>query len=158
MKKRGTCKIIRKFSTNEYEIELLERIGISPIFNVADLYPFREEKTELHKEDTSDDVQTVNWEEQVPKVVNKEVEVILDQRISNKTRGQTYFQYVVKWKEQPMEDWNWLTTAEIQKYRVSPESLKEKSFLPQDSDVGASRLAKNVKTCSHIVAKQFEIH
>ena len=47
MKKIGPCRIVRKFSTNAYEIELLEGIGISPIFNVTDLYPYKEMETEF---------------------------------------------------------------------------------------------------------------
>ena len=34
MKKIGTCKILIKFNENTYEIELLDGVGISPIFNV----------------------------------------------------------------------------------------------------------------------------
>ena len=41
MKKIGPCKVIRKLGTNTYEIELPNRIGISPIFNVTYLYPYR---------------------------------------------------------------------------------------------------------------------
>jgi hypothetical protein len=41
-KKIGPCRILRRYSTNAYEVELLDDIGISPIFNVADLYPFKE--------------------------------------------------------------------------------------------------------------------
>jgi hypothetical protein len=41
MKKIGPCRILRKFSANAYEIELPTDIGISPIFNVAYLYPFK---------------------------------------------------------------------------------------------------------------------
>ena len=46
MKKIGPCKILRKFGANTYEIELLDDVGISPIFNVSDLYPYREYDTE----------------------------------------------------------------------------------------------------------------
>ena len=38
----GPCKILRKFGANVYEIELPDDVGISPIFNVSDLYPYRE--------------------------------------------------------------------------------------------------------------------
>jgi hypothetical protein len=44
MKKIGSCKILRKFKANDYEIELLDDVGISPIFNVAYLYPYREDE------------------------------------------------------------------------------------------------------------------
>lgn len=71
MKKIGPCKIKMKFSANAYEIELPEGIAISPIFNVAELYPFRKAEKELQKEETGDEVQTMNWEEQVPKAVKK---------------------------------------------------------------------------------------
>jgi len=42
---------------------------------------------------------------------------------------------------QPVEDASWLTTVELQKYGVSPESLKDDSFLPWESDAGASKLS-----------------
>jgi hypothetical protein len=41
MKKILPCKVIRKFGANAYEIELPNGVGISPIFNVAYLYPYR---------------------------------------------------------------------------------------------------------------------
>ena len=44
MKKIGPCKVIRKFGANTYEIQLLDGIRISPIFNVVDLYPYRAEE------------------------------------------------------------------------------------------------------------------
>ena len=104
MKKIGPCRIVRKFSTNAYEIELPEGIGISPIFNVADLYPYKEIEEKLQKEPIEDEVQTLNWEEQMPKTIKKEVEVVLEKRVAKRTRGQVYFQYLVKWRGQPMED------------------------------------------------------
>jgi hypothetical protein len=44
MKKIGPCRILRKFTANAYEIELPDNVGISPIFNVADLYPYRRDE------------------------------------------------------------------------------------------------------------------
>jgi hypothetical protein len=34
--------VLRKFSSNAYELEIPSNIGIYPIFNVSDLYPFKE--------------------------------------------------------------------------------------------------------------------
>lgn len=84
----------------------------------------------------------MNWEEQMPKTTKKEVEAILEKRVSKRARGQTCFQYLVKWKGQPIEDASWLTTTELQKYGVSPESLKNNSFLPWEFDAGASRFSQ----------------
>ena len=36
----GPYRILRKFSANAYELEVPTGVGISPIFNVADLYPY----------------------------------------------------------------------------------------------------------------------
>jgi hypothetical protein len=44
LKKIGPCKFLRKFGENSYELEFLEDVGILPIFNIADLYPYREHK------------------------------------------------------------------------------------------------------------------
>jgi hypothetical protein len=44
MKNIGPCKVIRKFWANAYEIELLDGIEISSIFNITDLYPYRAEE------------------------------------------------------------------------------------------------------------------
>ena len=78
----------------------------------------------------------------MPKTVKKEVEVVLEKRVSKRTRDLVYFQYLVKWKGQPVEDASWLTTTELQKYGVNLESLMKNSFLPRESDVGATRLSQ----------------
>jgi hypothetical protein len=44
--KIGPCKILRKFDANTYEIVLPDDVGIWPIFNVSDLYPYRKYDTE----------------------------------------------------------------------------------------------------------------
>jgi hypothetical protein len=41
---------------------------------------------------------------------------ILDKRVSNKTRRKQYFEYLVKWKNHPVEDARWESEAEIQKH------------------------------------------
>jgi hypothetical protein len=43
MKKIGPCKILRKFDAKTYEIELPDNVGISPIFNVSYLHPYRKD-------------------------------------------------------------------------------------------------------------------
>jgi hypothetical protein len=45
MKKVGPCKVMKKFGANAYEIELPNGIGISSIFNISDLYPYKDEET-----------------------------------------------------------------------------------------------------------------
>ena len=40
MKKIGPCRILKNFSANAYELEMPIAVGISTIFNVADLYPY----------------------------------------------------------------------------------------------------------------------
>ena len=44
-KKIGPCKILRKFSANAYELQLPDGIGISPIFNISNLYPYEKDGT-----------------------------------------------------------------------------------------------------------------
>ena len=40
MKKIGPCRILIKFFANAYELEMPVEVGISPIFNVADMYTY----------------------------------------------------------------------------------------------------------------------
>jgi hypothetical protein len=93
LKKIGPCKILRKFGENAYELELPEEVGISPIFNIADLYPYREDRTEGYE-----DKERIQWEKQMPVAEKLQMERIIDQRVGKKTRRKTYFEYLVKWK------------------------------------------------------------
>jgi len=45
LKKIGPCRILNFFFANAYELEMPTGVGISPIFNVADIYPFTTDDT-----------------------------------------------------------------------------------------------------------------
>jgi hypothetical protein len=122
MKKIGPCKILRKFDANAYEIELLDDVGMSPIFNVSDLYPYRKDDTEGSK-----DQDKIQWEKQMPIVKKPQMEKIFDQRIGKKTRRKTYFEYLVKWKGCPIEDASWENEVDIQKHGKSVQELMDRS-------------------------------
>jgi hypothetical protein len=111
MKKIGPCKVIRKFGANAYEIEFPDGVIISPIFNVADLYPYRAE--EAGEKDEKEEVQ---WIKQMTVAKNPQMESIIDKRIRRKTRRKDYFEYLVKWKGHPVEDASWEDEATIQKH------------------------------------------
>ena len=104
-KKIGPCKILRKFSANSYEIELPPDVGISPIFNVADLYKYEDDGAE----EISADKEQIEWKEQLPPTQPLQPEKILDKRPFRRTRGQEYFQYLIKWRDKPEEDATWMT-------------------------------------------------
>jgi hypothetical protein len=81
MKKIGPCKVLKKFRENAYEIELSDGIGISPIFNVSNLYPFRARETETEAKQP-----VIEWTKQMPLAENPQMECILDKRVGRKTR------------------------------------------------------------------------
>jgi hypothetical protein len=81
MKKIGSCKVIRKFWANAYEIELPDGVEISPIFNVADLYPYRDEDAREEGEQ-----EKTQWTKQMPVAEKPQMEIIIDKRINRKTR------------------------------------------------------------------------
>lgn len=65
-KKIAPCKVLMKFFSNNYEIEPPSNIAISPIFNVSDSYPFKEEVDSSTDAPNSENIQTIDWEKQLP--------------------------------------------------------------------------------------------
>ena len=101
MNKIGPCKVLRKFGANAYEIELPDGIEISLIFNISYLYPYKDEEAGVGNEQP-----VIQWKNQMPVVDKPQMECILDKRIGKKTRRKEYFEYLVKWKNHPVEDAN----------------------------------------------------
>jgi hypothetical protein len=122
LKKIGPRKILRKFGENAYELELPEDVGILPIFNIADLYLYWEDGTK-----GDEDQRKIQWEKHMPVAEKPQMEKIIDQSVSKKTRRKMYFEYLVKWKGRPTKDANWVDEAEIQKHGRSVQELMDMS-------------------------------
>lgn len=71
MKKIGPCKILRNFSTNSYKAEIPTHIDISPIFNVAYLYPYQaSDKYSSTTNVDSGEVSEQQWMKKIPMAKN----------------------------------------------------------------------------------------
>ena len=67
LKNIGPCKVLRKFSANAYEIELPSDFHISPIFNVLDLYPFRDASIQTDGMTSDGHDSSIYWQGKNPK-------------------------------------------------------------------------------------------
>jgi hypothetical protein len=111
MKKIRPCKVLKKLGVNAYEIELPDGIRISPIFNVSDLYPYKDEEAGIGNEHSE-----VQWRKKMLVAEKPQMECILDKRVSKKTRRKKYIEYLVKWKGHLVEDASWENEVDIQRH------------------------------------------
>jgi hypothetical protein len=56
-----------------------------------------------------------------------QMECILDKRVSKRTRQKQYFEYLVRWKNHPVEDGNWETEEETQRHGQTVRELMDRS-------------------------------
>lgn len=85
LRKIGPYKIMRKFSVNAYEIELPSNIGISLIFNVANIYHYQVNEVDKLYID-SENSKKVEWLKQLPTTNSIWVERILDKKVIKRTK------------------------------------------------------------------------
>jgi hypothetical protein len=83
--------------------------------------------TGLKELDTGTEEPVIQWQKQLPVAQKPEMECILDKRIGRKTRRKQYFEYLVKWKNHPVEDASWETEAVIQKHGHTVQELMSRS-------------------------------
>jgi hypothetical protein len=81
MNKIGPYRVLKKCGANAYEIELLDGIEISSIFNISYLYPYRVEEI-----NTGDEQPVIHWTKQMLIADKPQMECILDKIIGKKTR------------------------------------------------------------------------
>ncbi|XP_059068514.1 uncharacterized protein LOC131859019 [Cryptomeria japonica] len=94
MKKIGPSRIVHKFGPNAYEIEISQGLGISPIFSVSDLFPYKGGVAGHEAGFPSDGDE--GWFKDLPPSQPLKLESILDTKVVKKTRKKNYKEYLVK--------------------------------------------------------------
>ena len=119
-KKIGPFKILHKCGNNAYKIDLPPDVGLSPIFNVSDLFAFKG-STDVSFAGTGQGDKPTDVP--LPMAHKPHIECILDSKVSKQTRRATYYSYLVKWAGLPAEDASWMTKSEIEKAGYTFESI-----------------------------------
>ncbi|XP_059064954.1 uncharacterized protein LOC131856993 [Cryptomeria japonica] len=108
-KKIGPFTILKCSGPNAYHVDLPLDIHLSPIFNVADLYLYKGPVDNSVNVGAADSLVDAQFSV-LPKQPPLEIAGILDTRVARKTRRHTYYEYLVQWKDQPIEDATWVTS------------------------------------------------
>ena len=118
MRKMRPFKILQKYGTNAYKVELLADIALSDIFNVSNLYPYKGsiacDTGQMHG---------VEVPTELPMQPPLEFGCLLDTKVLKETTRKTYYYYLVKWKNKPVEVATWLTETDLIKMGLKVEDL-----------------------------------
>lgn len=95
MKKIGPLKILHKYDNNAYEVELPPDLGISPTFNVCDLFPYKGTPMDADHH-TLAYVEGADWVQYLSTPQTLQLDSIVDSKVINKNRKGTYKTYLVK--------------------------------------------------------------
>lgn len=82
----------------------------------------------------------------MPYVQPPEIERILDTQVAKRTRQKEYLQYLVKWKNCPIEDSLWLDARQIEQMGSLVEKIMDRShdfFFPWEPDASYTILCQN---------------
>ena len=93
MRRLGPCKIIFNYGNNAYKIELPTDLGLSPIFNVANLVAYKGPTLDANQslQDVKHDVANIQLSLSPP----LQVEMILYSRVYKQTRKNDYLEHLV---------------------------------------------------------------
>jgi hypothetical protein len=56
-----------------------------------------------------------------------QMEKILEQRVGRKAKRKMYPEYLVKWKDHPVEDSSWVTEPDILRHRKTVREIMDRS-------------------------------
>ncbi|CAL2237612.1 unnamed protein product [Prunus armeniaca] len=134
----GPFQVLKQLGSNAYMLELPPEMGISPIFNIEDLAPYKEpaasDNTSAENSDPFSISDFSSLTPLLPRPSPKEkdiVEDILDDQIVS-TRQGGYHKFLVKWKNRPNSDSTWITQEDLQ--RIDPDILERYySFISPES-------------------------
>ena len=118
MRKTRSFKILQKCGTNAYKVELPPNTSLSSIFNVPNLNPYKEsivcDAGETHEAEVPIEI---------PKKPPLEVEYLLDTKVLKRARRKIYYQYLIKWRNKPVEDATWLIKLDLIKMGLKVEDF-----------------------------------
>lgn len=123
MRRIGPCKILAKYGNNAYKLDLPEDMALSPIFNIADLVPYKGTLLEecrrfLEVSKTLSDVP-------LPPANRPQAKKVLDSRVLKKTRHTTYMEHLVKWQHLPGSKATWVPEVDFSKLRLTSSVLPQ---------------------------------